>query len=153
MISLKHKQLFFSFFFSSALIYVQPSTLGSSFGPGGARTKKLVEEDLTNLTTRGAAESPRQVLAAPAQEREGAGHPLAAAWEDGNLVNRQHCTNRTTNEHSLRTHADEVKKSSAPALPLLNRCDPISKVKKEPFSSHNLPEERPLTGKVGVCFS
>lgn len=91
------------FFLNSALIYVQPNISGPSFGPGeltGVWTKKL-----EHLTNRGAAESPRQVLTAPAKEREGAGHPLLATLEDANLINHQHCTNWTANAHSLHTHA------------------------------------------------
>lgn len=59
---------------------------------------------LEHLTNRGAAESPRQVLTAPAKEREGAGHTLLATLEAANLINHQHCTDWTANAHSLHTH-------------------------------------------------
>lgn len=125
MISLKHKQLFF---LSSALIYVQPNTLGPGFRPRGVQTRSWLRSSLPREEQLN-----HQASFGNTGQREGGGRTsFSSSLGDDNLAQHRHCTNRATGEHSLRTHAAEGKKPFTQALPLFNRCGSLSKVKKRP---------------------
>lgn len=92
-------------------------------------------------------------MAALDKGREGARHPLVAAW---GMI--------TSLTIGIAPTEPQVSTPCAPTLlrernlsPKHRHCStdvvPAPKSKKTPFSPHNVTGKRPLTGKMGVCFS